>query len=76
MAYTNKSGIKIANEKETLSDGTKADNVMIRWDGGVIKIAAESQEQAERLFMALAEASYIDITTWESSSAASLRKRA
>jgi hypothetical protein len=57
-------GIKASVERETLSDGSKADNVMIRWENGFIKIAAVSQQHAEKLFMELANASHVDITTW------------
>jgi hypothetical protein len=69
--YDAGNGIRVSIEKHLLSDSSTANEVMIRWEGGFMKIAPEDNQNAEALFRALADASYIDITTWEKSSAAS-----
>jgi hypothetical protein len=74
MNKTARAGIRITRERHKLSDGSTVDDVVIRWDGGMVTVATESQKHAERLFAELMDAPNVDVTTWENSSAASRRK--
>lgn len=66
--------ITATREKEKISDGSHLDNVVMRWDGGMLKIAATDEDHAKRLMAELDEAAYVEVTTWEKSSTASRRK--
>ena len=61
---TNTQDIKVLHEKERLSDGSHLDNIFIRWNGGFIKVAPDSEEHAKKLYDALQHAAYMEVTVY------------
>lgn len=57
-------GIKASIERHKLSDGSVVDDVMIRWNGGCMKLGAYSKEHARRLLQEIQDTAHIEIATW------------